>query len=319
MKVCNGERRVKGERALRDTHYRENHGKLPKEGVVDQLRETEITNNLGEKMFVPLAKVPDNSPLPAEGTAEMFEREQNCEQNSEFWYQRRKVLPPGAGNGRLVRPINASAIPSMILGSDADRKKWWMWHFGRSDQPPGPCGGEDLHEGLEWGHKHEVDARVTMMHHQTRHLGNDAKMYEVGLYRLKGDLAFVAVTPDGMVKVGGTKRAQEFKCPFWGERGQVQATDYKGFRPRYVIQTHVEMKGLDADVADLLSWDPDTSTVFEALFSEELWALLRQFLLEWINSTEPPKTSQLTETIKELVDKIAANVKPQVKTSVRAI
>ena len=79
------------------------------------------------------------------------------------------------------------------------------------------------------------------------------------------------------------------------------------------------MKGLDAGVADLLSWDPDTSTVFEVYFSEELWALLRQFLLEWINSTEPPKASQLTETIKELLVKIAANVKPQVKTSVRAI
>jgi hypothetical protein len=211
---------------------------------------------------------------------QMIECERQTVQRTEHWYAFRKKYPEmGSASNVFKHPVNASSFSKMVFGTNAERARIWAWHRGLSDAPPGP--GQGLQEGLEWGTNLEPCALVTYLHCKVKRLGGDAKFYETGLWRLgrMGDiLDFVADSPDGYVIVGGRMRAVEFKCPFWQFQGQCPATD-PDCRASYILQVHLHMKAIGARVADLLSWDPFSSTIFEIHFPDELWGMMEKYLL----------------------------------------
>jgi hypothetical protein len=150
-------------------------------------------------------------------------------------------------------------------------------------------------------------------------LGDDVTISEVGMHRLSGDLAMVAVTPDAVVKVGDEVIAIEVKCPFFGKTGQSPEAD-ASCRAYYILQVHAEMSAVGAKRAFLISWDPHTSVIFEILFDEDLWSLVKAWLVKWWASEEAPVPCDETEAISEGCKRAAekATQNKRVVASVRA-
>ena len=198
----------------------------------------------------------------------------------------------------------------------------WEWTKGRSNSQPTPK--ESVNEALEWGSTDEENAIATLLHHRVRKMGNDAKFYEEGLYRLGkvGDETdFVNVSPDGSIVANGKVYAVEAKCPFFGMHGQGPAAD-SACRASYVLQVHAHMVALGARTAYLISWDPDSSTIYEMEFSDELWGLMKEWLLEWKVSTDPLQACEKTKAVTDLANVLAQKATNEFSdrvASVRAI
>ena len=308
LRVANGEGIIKGEWSLRATHYHESHSRLPKDGVKESLHLSEELNDDGENMYVPIPDLPEDFVVPDESDLQALLRyEQRLQQRTDVWYKRRLLLLPGnSATGHLVRPINASSLP-IIFGLHDNTKMLalWNWTKGKSNSPLEPK--ESLNEALAWGTKNEQNAIATLLHHRVRKMGRDAKFYEEGLYRLGkvGDETdFVTDSPDGSIVVNGKVYAVEAKCPFYGMRGQCPAAD-SACRASYVLQVHAHMVALGARTAYLISWDPDSSTIYEMEFSDELWGLMKEWLLEWKVSTEPLKACAKTKAVTDLANILA--------------
>ena len=76
-------------------------------------------------------------------------------------------------------------------------------------------------------------------------LGKDVRVMESGMYRLTGELDFVAVTSDGICTVGDEIIAIEVKCPYFGTTGLSPESD-SACRKSYVMQLHAQMAAIGA-------------------------------------------------------------------------
>jgi hypothetical protein len=114
-----------------------------------------------------------------------------------------------------------------------------------------------------------------------------------------------AATPNGIIKVGGRTRVQELKAPFFGSTGQSPEID-QNCRASYLLQVQAQMKAVPgASRADLLSWDPDTSFLFEINLCEELWQSITEWLLHYASCDQPPILCDQTRKIKQLALQVA--------------
>ena len=60
-----------------------------------------------------------------------------------------------------------------------------------------------------------------------------------------------------------------------------------------------------ARVADVCSWDPDMSTIFELPFSDELWTLMQAWMQKWADSSCAPGPCDETQAVLDLALKLA--------------
>ena len=65
------------------------------------------------------------------------------------------------------------------------------------------------------------------------------------------------------------------------------------------------MVALGARTAYLISWDPDSSAIYEMEFSDELWGLMKEWLLEWKLSTDPLQACEKTKAVTDLANVLA--------------
>lgn len=60
-----------------------------------------------------------------------------------------------------------------------------------------------------------------------------------------------------------------------------------------------------ATIADLVSWDPDLTAIFELPFSQELWGKMQSWLLKWKDSIQPLEPCDETREVLKLAGELA--------------
>ena len=177
------------------------------------------------------------------------------------------------------------------------------WHWGKPGSAP-PSLPDAVIPACEYGTAKEDSGVATLTRHELSRLGKDVQVFEAGMHRLMGDLDFVAVTPDGICRVGDKLIAIEVKCPFFGKTGQSPESD-AACRPYYILQVHAEMAAIGAKRGFLISWDVHTSVIFEIDFDETLWGLVTAWLKKWWVAVEAPTPCQETIAISDRCKEVA--------------
>jgi hypothetical protein len=251
-------------------------------------------NGNGQVIFTPLSD--EKVRILVEGLADQATIERNTPQGTAAWRASRQVLPGGKPGHR---PTGGSAL-KVRCGFEGLKKmvELWKWELGEGPEPILP---EFLEPLFAYGHRYETSAVGTLVDRVLLPLyKSNLRVDECGLIRLTGDLSFLAISPDGLARVGSKRIAIEAKSPAFTQTADLE------FRYYYMLQVHAEMVALDAEEVYLISYGPITSSVFHVKFNRELWRKTSEWLIESRNaSTFPTTMPVICKEIKSMCQELA--------------
>jgi len=311
------------QRGVRAFYRADSKQNLPN-GPVEFYEMHAAKNQKGDKIIIRLEQTVPPAP-PIENTAARLSWEERVPQHTSEWHAMRHTVPPTVPDYSGRHPINGSSLKDVCgVGPDPDsvkRKKMaalHAWHRG-AEGAEAPSIPDAVRPACEYGTKMEENGLATIVMRVLSKMGCDVTIREVGMHRLSGEVAFVAVTPDGVASVDGEVIVIEIKCPYYGKTGQSPESDSR-CRAYYILQVHAEMVAVGAKRAYLVSWDQHSTVIFEIEFNAELWSMVKAWLVKWWAAKEPPAPCDETQAISERCEQIAAKAteKKMVVPSVRA-
>ena len=178
-------------------------------------------------------------------------------------------------------------------------------------------------EALEHGIKNEINALATLSSKVLPVYYPDLTYFEEGCYLFKeeGD-TIIEVSPDGSVRPitdidcededemirssARTKFAVEVKCPHPSYKYAVPV--YYSLPEKYVCQIMSEMKLLECQEALLVSWSPESTTVFCLKFSDTFFeAMSKEIKTVFLNGTpkQPKRKSEGAKMLKSMSKEIS--------------
>ena len=177
-----------------------------------------------------------------------------------------------------------------------------------------PEPSEHVKEMMAYGTENEVHAVATFAGKVLPVLNPDLNLYEEGCYPFTVHGVPIVVSPDGSCRSGVDESVNfgvEIKCPFPGKKYSTPVT-YK-MQKYYVPQVLSEMKALGTQKLYFICYSPESTTVHEVDFDENLWNTIEQEISLIYGTPKPSRPTQKSVNVPRIQERLSSFVENNTK------